>query len=61
LYEIHAVETDPDDDKFLACALEAHAEYVVTEDRKDLLSLKEYRLLDAHVEIIDLPRFIQLL
>jgi uncharacterized protein len=61
LYEIHAVETDPDDDKFLACALEAHAEYIVTEDRKDLLSLKEYRLLDAHVEIIDLPRFMELL
>lgn len=33
---------DPEDDKFLAAALEARAEYVVTGD-KDLLTLKAYK------------------
>ncbi|KKS96066.1 MAG: nucleotide-binding protein PINc [Candidatus Gottesmanbacteria bacterium GW2011_GWA2_43_14] len=32
---------DEKDDKFLACAYEAHADYIVTGD-KDLLVLKEY-------------------
>lgn len=32
---------DPNDDKFLECALEGKAEYLVTED-KDLLSLKAF-------------------
>jgi|SRR5215510_12643380 len=38
LYEISAVEADPEDNKFLACAIEANAEYVVSEDRKHLLA-----------------------
>ena len=29
---VHAVMDDPDDDKFLACAKDAGAKYVVTED-----------------------------
>jgi putative PIN family toxin of toxin-antitoxin system len=33
---------DPDDDKFLACARAAQAEYLVTED-KDLLVLENYK------------------
>lgn len=33
---------DPDDDKFLAAAIEAEAQFVVTGDR-DLLDLKTYR------------------
>jgi uncharacterized protein len=61
LYEVRAVEADPDDDKLLACALEADAQYLVTEDRQHLLALKEYRLLDYHVEIVDLARFVRLL
>ena len=32
---------DPDDDRILACASEAHAEYIVTGD-EDLLVLKRY-------------------
>lgn len=32
---------DPDDDRILACAREAHAEYIVTGD-EDLLVLKRY-------------------
>jgi len=33
---------DPDDDKFLAAAIEAKARYIVTGD-KDLLDVKSYR------------------
>ena len=40
-YEVRGVPSDPDDDKFLACALEAQADYIVTGD-PDLLSLKYY-------------------
>jgi putative PIN family toxin of toxin-antitoxin system len=41
-FEVKAVEADPDDDKFLACALEGQAEYIVSGDRH-LLNLKEYQ------------------
>ncbi len=41
-YEVRGVPSDPDDDKFLACALEAQADYIVTGD-PDLLSLKYYQ------------------
>jgi putative PIN family toxin of toxin-antitoxin system len=40
-YEIRGVTSDPDDDKFLACALEARANCIVTGD-PDLLVLKRY-------------------
>jgi putative PIN family toxin of toxin-antitoxin system len=40
-YEVRGVPSDPDDDKFLACALESQADYIVTGD-PDLLSLKYY-------------------
>jgi putative PIN family toxin of toxin-antitoxin system len=40
--EVKAVEADPDDDKFLACALEGQAEYIVSGDHH-LLNLKEYQ------------------
>ncbi len=33
---------DPKDEKFLACALEGHADYLVSSDR-DLLDLEQYR------------------
>jgi predicted nucleic acid-binding protein len=38
---LHPVSCDPADDKFLACARTAGAEYLVTED-KDLSGLKVY-------------------
>jgi len=41
-YEVTAVSADPTDDKFLACALEAQADCVVTGD-KHLLSLGQYQ------------------
>jgi putative PIN family toxin of toxin-antitoxin system len=39
--DVPSVSRDPQDDKFLACARSAGAEYLVTED-KDLLVLEEY-------------------
>lgn len=41
-YEVRGVSADPDDDKFLACALEGLADLIVTGD-PDLLNLKQYR------------------
>jgi putative PIN family toxin of toxin-antitoxin system len=40
--EISGVSRDPDDDKYLTCAVEAQADCIVTGD-KDLLSLGDYR------------------
>ena len=40
---ISVVEADPTDDKFLACAVKAKADAVVTGDKKHLLPLKVYR------------------
>jgi putative PIN family toxin of toxin-antitoxin system len=38
---VHIVKDDPDDDKFLACAIAAKAEYIVSGDQH-LLSLGNY-------------------
>lgn len=38
---VHVVENDPDDNKFIACALEGSATHIVTGDN-DLLRLQEY-------------------
>lgn len=40
---VHAITKDPDDDKFLAAAVEGAATHVVTGDKKHLLSLEEYQ------------------
>jgi putative PIN family toxin of toxin-antitoxin system len=39
--EVHGIVRDPDDDKIIACAVAAGADYLVTRD-KDLLALREY-------------------
>lgn len=39
--EVLVVEDDPDDDKFLACAVDGEAEYIVSGD-PHLLTVKEY-------------------
>ena len=41
-YEVSGVSPDPDDDKFLACALEAQADCIVTGDPHSL-NLKHYQ------------------
>ena len=54
--DVPPVSRDPADDKFLACAKLAKADYLVTED-KDLLVLEEY----ADSRICRPAEFIQLL
>jgi putative PIN family toxin of toxin-antitoxin system len=39
---VHIIKDDPDDDKFLACAIAAKAEYIVSGD-EHLLSLSSYK------------------
>lgn len=56
LPDIDVIKRDPKDDKVLACALAAQAQYIVTRD-KDLLDLSSYQ----GVEIIVPERFIQLI
>ena len=47
---------DPDDDKFLACALDGAAYYVVSGD-SDLLSMREYK----GIKIVTANEFLDLL
>ena len=42
---IHAVKDDPDDDKFIECAVECGAEFIVSGD-KHLLKKKKYKGID---------------
>ncbi len=43
-YDVDLVARDPDDNPVVACALEAGARFVVTDDRKHLLPMKAIRL-----------------
>jgi len=52
LYVVRRIEADPDDDKFLACALEGDADYIVSED-PHLRDLKSYQ----GIAIISLAQF----
>jgi hypothetical protein len=52
LYEVSVVISDPTDDKFLACALEGGADYLVTEDAH-LRQLKYYH----GTQIVGLEQF----
>ncbi|MCA9994806.1 MAG: putative toxin-antitoxin system toxin component, PIN family [Anaerolineales bacterium] len=47
---------DPEDDKFIACAIEGNANYIVTGD-SDLLTLRNYK----HVAMIRAYDFVELL
>lgn len=47
---------DPNDDMFLACAIEGQADYIVTGD-KDLLVLKEYQ----GIQIVAVESFVSIL
>ena len=46
---------DPDDDKFISCAIDGHCRHVVSGD-KDLLSLKRY----GDIKIITVAEFLEL-
>jgi putative PIN family toxin of toxin-antitoxin system len=54
LYEINGITEDPNDDMFIACALEAHADYIVSRD-PHLRNIKHYR----RIQIIDAATFIE--
>ena len=43
-FAVEMVPTDPKDNPIIACALEGHATFVVTDDRADLLPLKVVRV-----------------
>jgi len=40
---VNVIKTDPPDNKFLECAVEAKADYLITGDNKHLLPLKSFR------------------
>lgn len=52
LYAVRKIEADPSDDKFLACALEGDADFIVSEDAH-LRDLKQYQ----GIQIISLEQF----
>ena len=54
--DIAGAVRDPDDDKIIACAIAASAQYIVTGDN-DLLSLREY----AGVQMVLPRRFLEIL
>lgn len=54
LYKIEKITADPDDNKFLGCALEAKAQYVVSGDNH-LLSLKHFH----RIQVVDAATFVQ--
>ena len=41
--KLNIVEEDPDDNKFFEVALAGKAQYIVSQDKKHILSIKEYR------------------
>jgi uncharacterized protein len=51
---LHHISRDPDDNKFIACAIEANASYLISGDR-DLLDISE----DIGVKIIKPRNFVE--
>jgi len=61
-YRVDLVSTDPKDNPVLACAIEGVADYVVTDDRRDLLPLKVVHLAGyAPIQIVSAAEFLRLL
>jgi putative PIN family toxin of toxin-antitoxin system len=54
LYEIDGISQDPNDDMFIACAMEGNAQYIVSRD-PHLRNIKHYR----GIQIIDAATFIE--
>lgn len=55
--KINIIIKDPDDNKFLEAAVEAQANYIISNDRKHLLVLKKFR----NIPIIKPERFLEIL
>ncbi len=54
--EVDVVKTDPDDNKILACAVEAHANFIVSGDHH-LTDLKQYQT----IQIVSPAAFLKLM
>ncbi len=54
LYKVNGISEDPDDDMFIACAMEGEAQYIVSRD-PHLRNIKHYR----GIQIVDTTSFIQ--
>lgn len=57
-YSFHLISADPDDNKFVDCAIVANAKFIVTEDHHFQV-LKQYNF--PRVDFINLDGFLQLL
>ncbi|MCX5806849.1 MAG: putative toxin-antitoxin system toxin component, PIN family [Proteobacteria bacterium] len=55
-YEIMKIKKDPEDDKFINCAVEGEADYIVSGD-KHLLDLKHY----SGIQIVNATSFLRIL
>lgn len=55
--KFNAVKNDPDDNKFVDAAVEGNCDYIVSQDKKHLLKLKEFR----GIKIIAPEEFLKLL
>lgn len=53
---LNVIERDPDDNKFIECALDGRCDYVVSQDL-DLLELGSY----ARIQIVKVGKFLRLL
>lgn len=54
----HLITADPDDNKFVDCAIEARAQYIVTQDyHYDVVAHQK----DLYFAVIDIDRFLSLL
>lgn len=56
LFKPNVIPEDPEDDKFIACAIEGKAEYIVSED-KDLRRLGKY----GPIQIVGKQAFLRIL
>jgi putative PIN family toxin of toxin-antitoxin system len=54
LYEVNGISEDPNDDMFIACAMEADADYIVSRD-PHLRNLKHFH----GIQIVDATTFIK--
>jgi putative PIN family toxin of toxin-antitoxin system len=55
--QVYGASRDPDDNQVLACAVEGEVDFVVSNDRKHILPLGEYR----GIAIVSLRAFLQML
>lgn len=54
--QLQAIEEDPEDDKYLACALEANADYIVSGD-EHLLAIGEFE----RIKIVSPQEFVKII